>query len=245
LVVERPRVELWKVDGAIEKIGMFQGDLGKDNYGGFLGFDEKVVASRAEEETARVWREAGAAALSEHQARRADLVVVAGHHQHLDQFTSQLHPYLREAVIEHIVVDPHTVTPALLLDRVRGLEQRVRIRRDELAVQAVLEASYAGRPVARGLIDVLTAANLGAIDLLVVSGPFAKPGVRCDECGWLARSGVECPSCGAGTDAVDDVVGAAIESVLARGGRAPQVSVGSALDADGVAALLRFPLPAV
>jgi peptide chain release factor subunit 1 len=192
-----------------------------------------------------VWREAGAAALAEHQSHRVDLVVVAGHHQHLDQFTAQLHPYLREASTEHIVVDPHTVTPAQLLDRVRGLEQRVRSQRDEIAVKSVLEASYAGRPVARGVVEVLEASNIGAVEHLVVSGFFAKPGVRCDECGWLARVGDTCPICGVATDSVDDVVGPAIEAALTRGGAASQVSVASVLDADGIAALLRFPLPAV
>jgi peptide chain release factor subunit 1 len=242
LLAERSTATLYRVDGGLHDLAKFEADRGKYNYGGFQGYDEHHVSRRAEAETTRMWREAAGAALEAHQHQPAELVLIAGHHQDLDQVAGQLHAYLRDLPIEQVVVDPHTVTPAQLLERARAAEAKVHKLRDEETLRRVLEGAYAGTPVAKGCAAVLHAANLGAVDQLVVAGPFSRPGVMCDSCGWLARAGETCPSCRAPYVAVDDVVAAAIEAVIAKGGTARQVAVASALDADGVAAALRFPV---
>ncbi|MGF1668236.1 MAG: hypothetical protein ACFCVC_18405 [Acidimicrobiia bacterium] len=244
MVVERSRVVVHRVDGSLTELGRFEADAGKENYGGFQGYEEHGATRRTSEETARIWREAGALALATHQAAPVDMLVVSGHRYDLDQFANQLHSYLQALPIERTVIDPRTATPAELIDRTRAVEPNVLRTRDEAAIRFVLEGAYQGRPVARGASAVLTAANLGAVDRLVVCGPFAKTGVRCPGCGWLARAGESCPTCESPFEEVDDVIGAAVESVLSQGGRFDQVTVASALDVDGVAATLRFPLPA-
>jgi peptide chain release factor subunit 1 len=244
MVVERSKVVVHRVDGTLTELGRFEADSGKENYGGFQGYEEHGAARRTGEETARIWREAGALALATHQTAPVDMLVVSGHRHDLDQFVGQLHSYLQALPIERTVIDPRTATPAELIERTRAVEPNVVRARDEGAIRSVLEGAYQGRPVARGAAAVLTAANLGAVDRLVVCGPFAKNGVRCTGCGWLARSGRSCPTCESPFEEVDDVIGAAAESVLSQGGHFAQVTVASALDADGVAATLRFPLPA-
>jgi peptide chain release factor subunit 1 len=244
MIVERPVVSVRRIGETMTEIGKFETDLGKPDYGGFHGYEEHTASRRADEDTARMWKEASGLALESHQERPVHLVVVAGHKHDLDQFVALLHPYLHQAHVEKITVDPRTAGDADLLDRVRQLESGVRRSRDEIAIRSVLEGAHQGRPVARGTVSVLTAANLGAVEKLVVSGPFAKPGVQCPACGWLARSGEHCPTCEVPFESVDDVIGAAAERVLDHGGAFRQVGLASALDADGVAALLRFPLPA-
>lgn len=243
MVVERPKVVVHRVNDGLTELGRFEASIGKENYGGFQGYDDHKTSRRAEEETTRIWREAGALCLASHQEQPVDLLVVAGHRHDLDQFVGQLHRYLQALPIERTVIDPRTATPAELIERARAAEPQVLRARDEDAIRSVLEGAYQGKPVARGTAAVLTATNLGAVDRLVVSGPFAKPGVLCGACGWLARAGEKCPSCESAFEEVDDVVGAAVEAVLSQGGRFDQVGMASALDADGVAATLRFPLP--
>lgn len=243
-VVERPKVVVLRIGGAVERLGSFESDVGKPDYGGFQGYEEARASRRADEETLRLWKEAISTALDAHQDDPFDLVVIAGHKHDLDPFADHLHSYLEELPIEKIVVDPRTAKESDLTQRVRELEPGVARARDESTIRSVLEAAYQGRPVARGTAAVLTAANLGAVDHLVVAGPFAKTGVRCPGCGWLARTGEQCPSCEGAYERVHDVVGAAIERVLEHSGTCDQVRVASALDVDGVAALLRFPLPA-
>ncbi len=243
MVVERPKVRVYRIGEKVEEIGQFESDPGKSDYGGFQGYDEARATRHANEEAARAWREAASAALVSHQEHAVDMVVIAGHKHDLDPFGQHLHSYLHELRIAKIVVDPRTATEAELAEKVRQLEPGVSEARDEAAIRTVLEGAYQGRPVARGTAAVLTACNLGAVDRLVVSGPFAKSGVRCPACGWLARTGDVCPTCDTTYEEVADVVGAAVERVLDQGGRFDQVGIASALDTDGVAALLRFPLP--
>jgi peptide chain release factor subunit 1 len=244
MVVERSRVNVHRVDGGITELGAFEVEPGKENYGGFQGYEEHGAARRTSEETTRMWKEAGALALAAHQKKPVGLVVVAGRRHDLDQFVSQLHAYLQALPIERTVLDPRTTTTSDLLEMARAAEPGVVRARDEAAIRSVLEGAYQGRPVARGAASVLTATNLGAVERLIVCGPFAKPGVVCEECGWLARSGERCPTCGSAYEEVDDVIAAAVEAALGQGGGFDQVRVASVLDADGVAATLRFPIPA-
>jgi peptide chain release factor subunit 1 len=95
-----------------------------------------------------------------------------------------------------------------------------------------------------GLQEVIDAANVQAIETLVVAGAFERPGVICDSCGHLMRSGDSCPVCGEATFPVDDIVGAVMEAVVAAGGTVSQISVASPLDRSGVGATTRFPVSA-
>ena len=101
-------------------------------------------------------------------------------------------------------------------------------------------AEGAHRPVL--LQEVLEAANTQAIDTLVVAGPFSRPGVLCDGCGYLARDGEICPICERILFPVDDVVGSVMEAAVAAGGTVSQISVATPLDRHGVGALTRFPV---
>lgn len=244
-VVERPRVEVYRHDAAgLVSLGAFEAEPGKDNYGGFRGYEEARVRSRAGEETKAIWKEAGALALAEHQERPFGGLLLTGHRYDLDGFAEMLHAYLRALPIERATIDPHTATSNELVELAVEAGRRVRRGIHEDAIREVLDGAYRGTPIAKGTTAVLRAVNVGAVERLVVCGPFAKPGVRCPECGWLARSGERCESCDVPFDALDDVLGGAWEQVLARGGRVDQVTVASALDVDGVAAVLRFPVDA-
>jgi hypothetical protein len=241
-VIERPRVVLFSSGEDLVEMATVESELGKDNFGGFRGYEETKAAHRFEEESVRIWREAASIGLKAHGQEAFDMVVVAGHRHDLNHFVEQLHPYLRGLPVFSNVVDPATVTPPQLLDIVRASEPEVRRRADEEAIQTVLGGAYEGKPVARGTTAVLNAVNIGAVDRMVISGPFAKDGVVCPACGWLARTGERCEPCGSATDCVDDVIAPAIETTIARGGIAKQVAVASPLDAEGVAALLHFPM---
>lgn len=244
VVAERSRALLYVADdGDLAALGdPIVTDLGKGNFGGFKGYAEQRSRAHADEESARIFREAASRLLEEHQRSPFDFISVGGHQESVDEIAGHLHPYLRALPVHEFIVDLHTLTSPELSHRVAALAERVRAARDEEAVRTVLEAVHTEAPSARGTVDVLRAATARAISLLVVAGTFSKPGVRCFDCGWMARSGSSCPVCGRPPEQVDDVVAEAIESVVASGGEARQVSVASPLDADGVAAALRFPV---
>lgn len=232
-------------DGDLAEIGdELSAEVGKDNYGGFGGYEEHRIRSRAAEVSARVWKEAGRRLLEAHQEQPLELVVVAGHEESLESIAEQLHPYLHVPTHGRITVDPHGLTTS---DLGRLIEDEVtaqRRRRDEALLERLLGEVGRGGNALAGLSEVLAAANARAVEQLVVAGPYAKPGVLCDPCRWLGRSGDACPLCGGPVFEVDDVVSAAMDAVADAGGAVAIVDVASRLDAEGVGALLRFPVPA-
>lgn len=168
------------------------------------------------------------------------MVVIGGHDEDFDLISDQLHAYLQHLPQERIAVDPRTLARAELSNLVAAEINLQRTRQEEGLLERLLgEVDGHGLAVA-GLAAVLEASNAHAVDHLVVAGRYAKEGVMCDNCGWLARTGSECPVCRSGLFAVDDVISAAMDTTVETGGRVTIVSVASRLDAVGVAALTRF-----
>lgn len=216
------------------------GDTGKVNFGGFSGYEEHGARARGESETARVWKEAGARLFASHQDSPLDVVVLAGHQENLDEMAGHLHSYLQSLPHGRLVIDPRTMTEPIIRERVAEVVGRIRSEHEDGLVEQVVSAAGAGGLAVTGTVAVLRAVNVGAVSHLVLAGAYSKPGVVCGECGQLARSGSACASCGAATREVDDILGEAVEVVLAGGGKVTQIRVASRLDGSGTGALLRF-----
>lgn len=217
-------------------------DRGKDNYGGFAGYEENRNRARADEASTHMWREAGRRLLETHQDQPLEMVIIGGHEEMFDPLASQLHAYLRALPQGRLAVDPHTLRRSDLIQQASDVARRESLRREEQLLERLLAEAARGGAAVLGLSDVLRACNAHAVDDLVVAGPYAKPGVICDSCGWLGRSEAECPVCGTATFAIADVVAAAMDATVEAGGKVDIVSVATPLDASGVGSLLRFPL---
>ncbi len=244
VVADRERAFVFaSEDGKLERLGEpIEADRGKDNYGGFSGYEEHRVRGRAEEETSRMLHDAADLLFERHRQKPFDMLALGGHAETLEELVPHLHAYLRSLPMHRFVVDPHTMTEAILRRHVTEGVAAYRRQLEERAVEEVLARLGSGDGAVAGTSAVLKATNARAVERLVVSGRFERSGVLCDECGWLGRSGDGCPVCGARLFDVDDVIGPAIEAVLGAGGEALQVSVASALDSHGVAATVRFPI---
>jgi hypothetical protein len=234
------------VEGIVEEIGDPIGaDVGNRSWGGFSGYDEQTVRSRAEEMTVRVWREAGERLLDRHVRRPFDYIAIGSHEEMVEEIARTLHPYLARLPRASFVASPQTVGIPMLRAEVGALNGRILHEQQSELAERVCDTAWSGGNAVLGLQEVLDAANIQAIDTLVVAGEFTKPGVLCDVCGRLAREGVTCPVCGATMFEIDDIVAAVMEAGVAAGGTVTQVSVASPLDRSGVGALTRFPVVAL
>jgi peptide subunit release factor 1 (eRF1) len=227
------------VDELHEAIGV---DVGKRSWGGFSGYDELTVRSRADEATARLWREAGERLLERHMERSFDYLAIGAQEEMVEEIARILHPYLAKLPRESFTATPQTLQPARLRVEVAAMDQEMRRRRHVSLAGRVCDTAWSGGNAVLGLSDVLAAANALAIDALVVAGPFTRPGTLCDDCGHLARSGENCPVCGSVMFHVDDLVGALMEATVSAGGSVHQITVASPLDREDVGALTRFPV---
>jgi hypothetical protein len=228
----------------IEEVGTpMSADIGKPNYGGFAGYDEQGVRARAEEATTRMWKEAGARLLEVHLEKGFDYVAIGAHDEVADEVARSLHPYLEQLHRTSFVANPSNLGSAALRSELANLDVIVRRERQDALAGRVCDTAWGGGNAFLGLASVLESANVQAIETLVVAGGFTRPGVVCNQCGYLSRIGTECPVCGAGMFEIDDVVAALMESVIGAGGSVSQIAVASPLDVHGVGALTRFPVP--
>ncbi|MGB7859030.1 MAG: hypothetical protein WBM90_00885 [Acidimicrobiia bacterium] len=230
-------------DSHIEEIGPpIRADIGKANYGGFAGYDEHNVRARANEASARIWKEASWRMLEEHQNHAFDYFAIGGHDEMIDEIARSLHPYLARLQRATFVASPHKLSIPSLRSAIRAQDLDVRKQRQEALAGRVCDTAWSGGNAVVGLSEVLEAINAQAVDTLVVAGPFRRDGSMCNNCGHLARTGERCPVCGSTMFVLDDVVGAAMDAAVAVGGRVHQVDVPSPLDNEGVGALTRFPV---
>lgn len=231
------------MEGIVEEIHAPIGaDIGKRSFGGFSGYDEHTVRARADEATAKLWKEAGERLLDRHLERPFDYLAIGSHDEKVDEIARTLHPYLTRLKRETFSASPPTISIPSLRAEVAEMDKRVRRHRQSALAGRVCDTAWSGGSAVLGLNEVLDAANAQAIDTLVVAGPFTRPGAICNECGYLAREGTVCPVCGSTLFTVDDVVGAVMDATVSAGGTVSQIRVASPLDREGVGALTRFPV---
>lgn len=231
------------VEGIVDEVSVpLDADIGNRSWGGFSGYEEHSVRARADEVTTKLWREAGERLLERHVGKPFDYVAIGGHEETVDEIAKTLHPYLARLPRETFNLNPQSVGPPALRTEVVALDEEMRRNRQTALAGRVCDTAWSGGNALLGLQEAIDAANTQAIDTLVVAGPFSRPGVICDTCGYLARDGETCPVCGAGLFPVDDIVGALMESTVSTGGTVSQISVASPLDRHGVGALIRFPV---
>lgn len=243
LVADRATAKVLIATGdLVEEVGgSFSADIGKSNYGGFSGYEEHGVRAKAEEASAKIWRDAGALILEKHLERPFDYLAIGGHDETVDEIGRTLHPYLGRLYRASFTANPNTLSLAAIRSELADQADQVRRERDAALAGRVCDTAWSDGLAVLGLPEVLAACNSQAVETLVVAGGFTRPGSVCNSCGFLARTGEVCTVCGSNLFEVEDVVAAAMESTVRAGGRVQQIVVASPLDRHGAGALTRFP----
>lgn len=246
LVADRAAARVFAgFEGMVEELdGPFQADIGKPNFGGFSGYAEHNVRARAEEVSARLWKEAGSRLLDAHLERPFDYLAIGGQDETIEDIASTLHPYLSDLHRVTFPASPQTAGISTIRSEIAVLDQEVRYERQHSLAGRVCDTAWSGGNALLGLSDVLAAANAQAIDTLVVAGDFSRRGAICENCGHLSRGGDTCPVCGEAMFEVEDIVAAVMDAAIAAGGRAVQLRVPSPVDTHGIGAMIRFPVTA-
>jgi peptide chain release factor subunit 1 len=158
-------------------------------------------------------------------------------------FEGHLHPYLRERLAGRLDLDvEHTSADDLRRAVAARIEETERAREDAALARLVEAfAGGAGR-AASGLPEVLAAVHEQRVEILLVEGGFAAPGVLCPTCGWLGADGTAtCPADGSATEPVDDLVETAVERSLTQAADVRVLRDRAELASHGrIAAVLRF-----
>lgn len=243
VVPERRKASLFRFHmGQSEELGRItEEEIRKRNWGGFSGYEERRVRSRADGVAARHYRAVAKRITDLARKGSFDILAVGGQTGHVDGLVSQLSPELASTLAGTFVVDPGTMTKAVVKDHAERVAEDHLRERDYASATRVLDLARSGGAAAYGTDWVLDAVNRRAVEILFVQGSRTIPGAVCTNCGRIiAAPESSCPSCSGPLRPVPDVFDAMAESVLAASGTVRHLLQVTPLVDYEVAALLRY-----
>jgi peptide subunit release factor 1 (eRF1) len=180
--------------------------------------------------------------------RSFDRLILAGPEEPTSELRRLLPRALAGRLVAVIPAEPFA-TPAEILEKTLEVERRVEREVESRLLDELLERAGAGGRASCGLASTLEALWLGDVQTLVVAEGHQVVGSECSNCGRLEPGSIAtCPACKAAMRAVHDLLHRAMARTLEQAGRVEVVHGDAARRlmgaGDGVAALLRYRLPA-
>jgi peptide chain release factor subunit 1 len=155
-------------------------------------------------------------------------------------FERQLHPYVRERVLERFDVDVENSTPDQVRAAVAPILDEADRRRREAALERLAQGLGGANRAAAGVDDVLEALNQRRVELLLFEEGAALPGVVCPRDGWMAGDADTCPLDGTPLERRDSIVETAVEAAILQSAQPVPLEPGALSEHHGIAAILRF-----
>lgn len=241
----RTEISVTYMGEVLDRAAINTSPIRKAVVGGWHGLDEHRSRNRTEEIHTRHYRKVGVRLARLVQLHGVEAVFAGGREEAVSEFLSQIGEPLTKLMAGTFTADLHTTTPAAVSQITAKLEEDYEQQLADTLITATLELARAGGLAAAGLTDTLAAANLGAIDRLLVAGTNMESGWVCPACRWLSMTGPLCPVCEREADRVSDLIDALVVKAQSQGAEIKHVRFPSKLDEDKVAASLRFsPTPA-
>lgn len=218
-VVDRRRSWLYLCDGASVRQVRRLEDEGRRSptFAGWHGLEEYKAVRHAGELARHHYRVTVDALTEVFASDGYELLVVGGHEHGIPEFLAALPADLEARLAGTFVVDPHTMTPALVRRRATGVVVDWENERRRRVLDDIVDEADGGRAVT-GLRRTLAAASQCAVETLVVDEDTRTPGSLCSSCGTLGLTDGSCTSCGATTLAVPDVLDELVARVNGAGG---------------------------
>ena len=216
-------------------------EVRKSNYGGFSGYAERRVRSRAESIALHHYRDAAARLYELFRSDGFDLLLIGGPSDHVEGLIRELNFELKVKVAGTFAIDVNTMTPAIVLEHCRRIAADYDRRREERLVSQLVDATMSGGLAVLGKDAVRNAVNQRAVSVLVVQAGAAIPGAVCDD-GWVVEeaSDSECEIHGGIARDVPDLYDALGNAVRRFGGEVRNILADTKLQEHEIGAFLRF-----
>ena len=238
----RARIFDFRLGELTERDDLFHPLTRRGRSDGFAGYDGGHAQRRVEDEVRQHFKNV-AGLLKELQEKGIfEKWILACQDAHRPVFESQLHPYVRQALIGHFNADlGHVSADDIRTHGQHILEQWQEERRRQMMNQALSQARGNGRGVT-GLRRVLRSLELGEVQTLLIGENLQGHAVECTGCGHIDAHLVSlCPVCGRATQEIVDVGEAILPWVVRRDIETFYVKDDPEFDKVGnIAALLRF-----
>lgn len=237
-LVDRERGRLILVSkGRVESEQVVADDVPGRHKGG--EWAEARLQRHADDVATKHQRRVADALLDMHGATGFDHLVLAGPGEAPAALEAVLHDYVRQRLVATWVLDVNAPTQDVL-ERALALEEDLETDRERRALERVRAAAATGRGGVLGLAPVLDALNDGRVRMLVAPLDLRQRGFRCTACARLATADGTCRSCGAPTEALADVVEAAVAVAYRQRSSIDAISYSRVDSGREVGALLRY-----
>jgi peptide chain release factor subunit 1 len=175
------------------------------------------------------------------RARRTNdlLLVVVAPEEMRGEIEGLLSAEAREALVGWTSAEAHA-SPSELLEVARPLIDEGVARREAELVDRWRSERGRGARAATGWEETLAAASDARVEVLLLDESATREAWECPTCGRASARSGNCPLDGSTLERQDDGADVAVHGVLAHGGTVLALGAGALVDADGIAAILRF-----
>ena len=209
---------------------------------GFGGYEGGHAQRRVEDEALHHLKAVGEYLLDTREKGMFERLIIGCHDNAWNELQSQLHPYVKKALLGHFAAEVGKMSPEQIRERAnRVLQESTEQRRRELIAE-VLDQAKSNNLGVTGLRRVLRSLELGEVQTLLLGDSFFHAGAECLSCGHLdPHPTPNCPACGRETREIEDVCDAVIPIAIQRDIEVFYVKDNPDFDGAGnIAALLRF-----
>lgn len=209
---------------------------------GYAGFDAGHAERRVDHEAQNHYKRVAEHLMERYGGGQCEHIVIGCRAEAWPDIERQLHPYIKQRLAGHFVIDPATAS----IEDVRQHDAKIlrehREKRLQHLLAETLDEARANNYGALGLKRVLRAMEQGEIQVLLLGDEFHAEGAECTNCGHLDMRMVgNCALCGQQTREVGDIRDALVGRALRA--RLEVVHVPSTPEfqrSGSIGALLRF-----
>lgn len=244
VLIDRHRARIFdlRLGELTERDDLFHPLTRRGRSDGYAGYDGGHAQRRVEDETRQHFKNVAETLKELLDKGIFEKWILACQDSHFSLFETQLHPYVRQALIGRFHADLAHATRDEIRTHAREIVLKWKNdRRNEVVHQTLTQARSNGRGVT-GLRRVLRSLELGEVQALLIGENLQAHAVECSGCGHIDAHLVSyCPVCGKATQEIVDVGEAILPWVIRRQVETFYVKDDPEFDKVGnIAALLRF-----
>lgn len=242
-LVDRNKARFFEIEGEnIYEQESLVGELSRPRTDGFEGYDAGHVERRSGQEANHHFKRVAERLLERYGSDKCEAIVIGCRDDSWSAIERHLHPYVKQRLAGHFVVDPATASPDEVRQQSAKVLQQHREKHRRELLSEVLDEARANNHGALGLRRVLRSLEQGEIQTLLIGDGFIAEGVECPNCGHIdMRMVSKCAVCGQETHDIDDLCDALIGRALRSGVEIMRIPPTPEFEKAGnIGALLRF-----
>jgi peptide subunit release factor 1 (eRF1) len=175
-----------------------------------------------------------------YQSEKFDILFIGGKQEDINQFTEQLHPYLKKIYRGSFNL-PIDAKESDIIRKSLELETKLLIEDEEKTIDQLKThaRSKTSEMAVLGIKDTIRALNEANINKLIFNLDFSYSGKYCPSCNYLALKDDKCPRCGVNLLRTQNIVLKIVDVASEINAEIYPIFFSKELNQEGIGAILR------